>query len=497
MKRTSTALLILALFICTNFSAGKKNSSTYAKIDNYLSELGKVGFNGSVFIALNQSEIISKGYGFSNIEKKIKNAPTTIFDIGSLTKQFTATAILRLAMQGRLSTDDKLSKFFNNIPKDKANITIHDLLRHQSGLISNVGGDYDKITEEDFLDKVFLSKLKLGVGEAFSYSNVGYSLLAMIIEKVSGQDYETYLYKELWQPAKMETTGYTRPGFDTNLIAVGYYRNDSAWGKPTGKEWNKSEPYWHLKGNGGILSTTEDLYKWDKALKTELILSKEAKQKLYHPKLRSDETETSIYAYGWDVSQTDRMTIQVWHNGSNHIFYADFLRYIDEDITLIMLNNKSHPNFNNLCFDVSKMIFNSNFLPEIPIPDNTENRTFTDHILKTIEDFGLEKAKKAFKNRKKHVSLLEFMMRDAGFNYLDNKQPDLAMLVFTMNVYAHPKSAKALQGLGEGYMETDNKEMALKYFKQSLSINPNSIFVNKMVHELEKQKDENSGKQEK
>src|SRR5690606_23434181 len=214
---------------------------------------------------------------------QISNSPATIYDIGSITKQFTATAILKLEMQSKLSTDDKLSKFFNNVPRDKENITIHDLLRHQSGLISNVGGDYDKVSEEDFLNKVFSSKLQFGVGEAFSYSNVGYSLLAMIIEQVSGQDYETYLYKELWKPAKMEMTGYSRPHFDQNKIAIGYYRNDSIWGNPLDKEWNNNSPYWHLKGNGGILSTTEDLYKWDIALKSNLILSKEARQKLYHP----------------------------------------------------------------------------------------------------------------------------------------------------------------------------------------------------------------------
>jgi CubicO group peptidase (beta-lactamase class C family) len=486
MKQISTILLILILFISASCKQTKTNNATKTKVDNYLSELEKLGFNGSVLVSINEELTTSKGYGFSNIEKQIANSPATIFDIGSVTKQFTATAILKLEMQSKLSTEDKLSKFFNNVPRDKENITIHDLLRHQSGLISNVGGDYDKVSEEDFLNKVFSSKLQFGVGEAFSYSNVGYSLLAMIIEKVSSQDYETYLYKELWKPAKMEMTGYSRPLFDTSLIAIGYYSNDSIWGKPTEKEWNNASPYWHLKGNGGILSTTEDLYNWDVALRSDLILSKEAKQKLYHPKLRDDESENSIYGYGWDVSQTDRMTTQVWHNGSNRIFYADFLRYIDENITLIMLTNKSHQNFNNLCFDVSKMIFNPNFKPEIPIPDNSLNRNFTSLILRTIEDYGLEKAKEEFNKRDEDVNLLEFMMREAGFNHIDNNQPNIAILIFEMNVYAHPKSAKALQGLGEGHMETGNIEMALKYFKQSLAINPNSIFVYEMIKELEK-----------
>lgn len=486
MKQISTIVLVLILFILTSCGHTKTDNKTHTRIDSYLSELEKVGFNGSVLVCLDGDIIVSKGYGFSDIDKQIKNSSSTIFDIGSVTKQFTATAILKLEMQGKLSIEDKLSKYFDNIPKDKENITIHDLLRHQSGLISNVGGDYEKISDEEFLKKVFSSKLQFEVGKAFSYSNVGYSLLAMIIEKVSEQDYEAYLYKELWKPAKMEMTGYSRPNFDTNCITVGYDRNDSVWGKPTEKDWNNASPYWHLKGNGGILSTTEDLYKWDVVLKSDLILSKKAKQKLYRPKLRDDESENSIYGYGWDVSQTDRATTQVWHNGTNRIFYADFLRYIDENITLIMLTNKSHPNFDNLCFDISKMIFNPTFQPEIPTPDNSKNRNFTNLILRTVDDFGLEKAKEAFNKRDENVNLLEFMMRDAGFDHIDNNEPNVAMLIFEMNVYAYPKSAKALQGLGEGYMETGNKEMALKYFKQSLSINPYSDFVNEMVKELEK-----------
>lgn len=489
MKKTSqisTLLLFIILFAFTNCKQTKTDSITYTRIDSYLSELQKVGFNGSVLIFIDGEPLISKGYGFTNIEKQIANSPATVYDIGSITKQFTATAILKLEMLGKLSTEDKLSKYFDSITEDKENITIHDLLRHQSGLISNVGGDYEKISDEEFLKEVFSSKLKFEVGKGFGYSNVGYSLLAMIIEKVSEQDYEAYLYKELWKPAQMEMTGYSRPHFDRNKIAVGYYRNDSIWGKPTDKEWNNTSPYWHLKGNGGILSTTEDLYKWDLALKSNLILSKEAKQKLYHPKLRENESANSIYAYGWDVTQTERMTTEVWHNGSNRIFYADFLRYIDEDITLIMLTNKSHPNFNNLCFDLSKMIFNPTFTPEIPFHDNIQNRNFTNHILKTINDFGLEKAIEEFNKRDKNINLLEFMMRDEGFGYIDNHQPNVAMLIFEMNVYAYPNSAKALQGLGEGHMETGNKEMALKYFRQSLKINPYSNFVNRMIKELEK-----------
>lgn len=486
MKLIPAILFALAFLLFTSCGQAEKKNNTFEQVDNYLSELDKVGFYGSVLVDLNGEPILSKGYGFSNIDKQIKNSAATIFDIGSLTKQFTASAILTLEMQGKLSTDDKISTYFENLPKDKERITIHDLLRHQSGLISNVGNDFEKISEAEFLDKVFSSKLLFETGTGFSYSNVGYSLLAIIIEKVSNQDYETYLYENLWKPAYMEMTGYTRPQFDTNLIAIGYHNDNNIWGKPTDKEWDKTAPYWHLKGNGGVLSTTEDLYKWHKCLMTELVLSKEAKQKLYHPKLRPEEIENSYYAFGWDISQTNRNTTQVWHNGTNRIMYADFLRYIDEKVTLIMLSNKSHTNFNNLNFELAKIIFNPTYKPEIPIADNEENRTFTNRIIKAIEEDGLEKAKKDYNKKEKTEQLLEFLMRDEGFYRIDNGKPEIAIQIFEMNVFAYPESAKALQGLGEGHMETGNKELALKYFRKSLQINPDSRFVNEIIKKHEK-----------
>ncbi len=485
MKQFIITIVMLIFFVSSSCAQKKRDNETIQRINNYLLELEKIGFDGSVLVELNGEKIISNGYGYSNKESKLKNSSATIFDIGSVTKQFTAAAILKLEMHGKLSTEDKLSKYFNDIPEDKEVITIHDLLRHQSGLISNVGKDYEKISKEEFLNKVLSSKLEFEVGSGFSYSNIGYSLLAMIIEQVSGQTYETYMYENLWKPAEMEMTGYTRPKRDTILIAVGYYRDDRIWGKPTDKEWDKTAPYWHLLGNGGVLSTTEDLYRWHKALMTEQILSKEVKNKLYHPELRAEETEASYYAYGWDVSETNRGTTRLWHNGGNNIVYADFLRYIDEGTTMIMLSNKSHPHFDELNQEISKMIFDPNYIPLIPIADNEINRNFTSLIIKSIQEQGLEKAKEEYQKKANSQDILEFIMRSEGLSHLYNDKPDTAIQIFLMNVFAHPKVANAMQSLGEGYMETGNKELAMKFFKESLSIYPDNPFAKEMIKRLE------------
>ena len=219
---------------------------------------------------------------------------------------------------------------------------------------------------------------------------------------------------------------------------------------------------------------------------TEQILSDEAKKKLYHPKLRDGENVDAIYAYGWDVSKTKRNTTLVWHNGTNNIFYADIRRFINENISVIMLSNKSHPHFNDLSRVISKIIFDKTYSPDIPGADTILARNFTTKIIQTVEGSGLEKAIEQYKKKRNNEDLLEFEMRNKGFRLMGEGKGELAVKVFEMNVFAFPKSAKAIQGLGEAYMETGKKNLALKYFKQSLAIDPDNPFVNGMIKQLEK-----------
>ncbi len=486
MKILLTTLTIIFLFTSTIFSQVGNVSKTTKRMNNYLTELEKIGFSGTVLVELNGKQVISKGYGFSDQSTLRRNDPSTIFDIGSITKQFTAASILKLEMQGKLSTDDRLSLYFDNIPKDKEIITIHDLLRHQSGLISNVGHDYQAITKEAFLDKVFSSTLRFEVGTSFSYSNIGYSILAMIIEKVSGQAYETYLYENLWKPSQMEMTGYSRPSFDKTKIAIGYDNDDNVWGKPTDKEWDKTAPFWHLTGNGGILSTTEDLYKWHVALMGEKILSSGAKNKMYHPKIRTEENYTSIYGYGWDISLTNRNTKRVGHNGSNNIFYADFVSYIDEDVTLIMLSNKSHSNFYELNVELSKIIFDKKYKPVIPIADNEANRKLSHQVIETILSNGLEAGKNDYQKRPAKTDILEYLFNNKGYELLAQNHIDKAIEIFTMNTLVFPKSANAFDSLGEAFMNKGEKPAAIKNYEKSLELNPNNGYAKDMLEELRK-----------
>ena len=482
---TGLATLLFSI-VCTTFaqnSPAVPAPKTIKRIEDYLSKMDKIGYSGSVLVAVNGKPVVSKGFGFSDGDRKLQNSPNTVSDIGSITKQFTAAAILKLEMQGKLSTDDKITKYFQNVPPDKADITVHQLLRHSAGLPGGVGGDYDKITEGEFIAKVLNSPLRSPIGTRFGYSNIGYSLLALIIEKVSGRSYEQYLYEDLWKPAGMEMTGYSRPRFDKNLITVGY-RGDERWGKPTEKEWDGDAPYLHLKGNGGILSTTGDLLKWDQALLSDKILSVEAKKKYYHPALREDETGKSYYAYGWDVTRTDRGTRRVWHNGANRVFYADLYRFIDEGVTIILMTNRWQSSFNGTGRAISKIIFEPGYEPVMPIPDNAANRAFTEQAIKLALEKGLDAAIESHKKRGNGVDLLEPVVNAKGYDLMEEKKLKEAIEIFKLNTTAFPRSGNAFDSLGEAYLEAGNKEMAVESYKKSLLLDPDNENAREVLKKL-------------
>jgi len=362
MKKTIFIITLLKysqLFSATPLSHFEENQTSVIKenLEKHMEKLAAGGFSGVVVIDIGGKQILSKGYGFSDKERGVYNTLDTVFDIGSISKQFTASAVLKLQMQGKLHVKDKISKYFSAIPKDKQHITIHHLLTHSAGLPGFIGDDYEAITESSFIKESLNKNLLFKPGSAFEYSNVGYSLLTLIIEQVSEQSYEQYLYENLWKPANMETTGYTRPEFNQAKVAVGYLKG-KAWGKPNEKKWASDAPFLHLKGNGGILSTAEDMYKWHLALLNEKILSENAKQSFYKKHIREGVNASSFYSYGWAVFPTSRNTELIAHNGSNGVFFADFLRYLDEKVTIIIMTNEADRLNERLTSQIASIIFN-------------------------------------------------------------------------------------------------------------------------------------------
>jgi hypothetical protein len=233
-------------------------------------------------------------------------------------------------------------------------------------LIGYTGGDsydadFEPAERDTTIRKAFNAPLLFSPGTEYRYSNTGFSVLAAIIEKVSGQTYEQYLSENLFKPAGMNSTGYRLPDWSKHVVAH-YYSNDKDWGTFLERPY----PYWNLLGNGGILSTTGDMYRWHVALEGEKILSEEAKKKLYTPFLNN-------YAYGWDVTHTDHGLL-IQHNGGGSFGSsdtADFLRFMDAKVVIVVLCHQDFAN-TELAMPISPQIAKLVFGDEVEIPPATQ-----------------------------------------------------------------------------------------------------------------------------
>lgn len=332
--------ICLALVVLSSLVAPARaaDGDLSTKLEAYLGRLEKLGFSGTVLVAKDGKIVLEKGYGMADRERKIPMAADSVISIGSITKQFTAAAILKLEMAGKLRVEESIGRFFPGAPPEKAAITIHQLLTHSAGLDSDYGpSDYEAVSRDEIVRRVFAAPLRTPPGREYFYSNAGYSLLAAIVEILSGKSYETYLRENLFEPAGMKATGY-KVAWREGQVAHGYV-DGKDWGTILDKAWDKDGPYWNLRGNGGLHSTAGDMYRWHLALEGEKILSKEAKEKYFKPHVPENPEGSSYYAYGWAVFETPRKTRLVAHNGGNGVFFADFRRYVDENVVVYAASN--------------------------------------------------------------------------------------------------------------------------------------------------------------
>ncbi|NNF59373.1 MAG: beta-lactamase family protein [Rhodothermaceae bacterium] len=304
-------------------------------LDDYLTNQVEGGFSGVVLAAVDGEVVLSKGYGMADREAGNPNTPATVFQIGSVAKPLTATAILKLQDDGRLSVEDPVADYFDGVPADKAGITLHHLLTHTAGFPGGIGDDYEAIDREAYIARALETPLNRAPGAGYEYSNVGFALLAAIVEQVSGQSYDAYLQDEVLGPAGIEHTGYRLPD---GLPRARGYDGSRDLGLPTDRAWADDGPYWNLRGNGGLLSTADDLYRFHQALEAGEILSDEARALAYTRHTNEGEGSGTHYGYGWALFPAPGGML-VTHNGGDPGFSADVLRFLDDDKVLIVLGN--------------------------------------------------------------------------------------------------------------------------------------------------------------
>jgi len=325
-------------------------------VDMHMLRKMREGFSGSVLVAKNGEKIIHKGYGWAVRERKLPVTTKTVFDIGSISKSFTATAVMKLEQQRKLKVTDPITKFFDTVPEDKIAITIHHLLTHSAGLgeYHDTKGDFEEMTREQAAQYIFNQKLKFEPGTDNAYSNSGFTLLAVIVEKVSGQPFKTFLKKEIFEPAGMANAGFYRnPAWKKENDVHGY--NARKLGKENSPLiW--PEITWALLGNGGLVSSAEDLFKFHLAMQGNKVLSQKTKKKSYtgHVKIGED----AMMGYGWGIRNTEHGK-RVSHGGANDFgFQAMFIRYLDEDVIIVITTNAGRVgNIRNLQSEIDSLVF--------------------------------------------------------------------------------------------------------------------------------------------
>lgn len=306
----------------------EKSGFFHVLVDQRMRKLTGKGFSGSVLIARKGRVLLHNGYGWSDKKHQYSITVNTQFCVASVSKQFTAAAILNLQEHGNLDINNPISSIIPGLPADKKDITVYQLLTHTSGIGQNYAAD--GITSRDKAIRAIVEiPLQNRPGEKFIYSDDGYVLLAVIIELISGETFENYLQRNLMTPAGMRQTA-----FWGNVN----YDKPKQFAQIRGEiSKEKLSPNWGFKGADGIISTTGDLYLWYQALRAEKVLSGKSVAQLFETYVDLGATQSAL---GWFRSKSKNGDRTLWTRGGNSWGHnAILVDYLDKDIILVVLSN--------------------------------------------------------------------------------------------------------------------------------------------------------------
>jgi CubicO group peptidase (beta-lactamase class C family) len=288
-----------------------------------------------------------EGYGFANIELNVPARPETVYKIGSVSKQFIASGIMLLVEEGKVSLDDKISKFLEGTPDTWKDITVRHLLTHTSGIVREAPGfDPMKIqSDADVIKTAYPLPLRFAPGEKWEYCNVGYFTLAEIIRKVSGKPWGDFLKERVFAPLDMNATRTTTMSELVPNRASGYL-----W--RAGNQEN-AQIYFALRPSGAFLSTVLDLAKWDAALYTDKVHKQSVRDQMWTPGKLNDGKPYE-YGFGWQLETVAGHKL-VSHGGSLPGFRASILRFVNDKLTVVVLTNSDNANPRDVALGVAAL----------------------------------------------------------------------------------------------------------------------------------------------
>lgn len=329
------------------------------KLDDFLQQQFEQGFSGAALVVQEGKTILHKGYGFADRENDLLNRPETVFSIGSITKDFTLAAILKLEEQGKLSVYDDISSYLDGVPEDKRAINIDQLLQHKAGLQEyHDRGEFEYLTYEQAMARIMSQELLFEPGKGQSYSNPGYAVLAAVIEKASGRSYKDYILEEIIEPAGMPNAAFfsQKERMQEDLIALGYD------GRQFGE---RNSPYywvasWQNMGAGGLVMTLQELYDWRMALEKGKIMGEQARKKfleVYNP--------ASPAPWGG--------TVRAFAGGNDHGFNMIYLELPERASFLLLASNTMYRRAERFARDLTRLFLGE----EVETPAPVDSGPFT------------------------------------------------------------------------------------------------------------------------
>jgi len=472
--KINLAILFFILFSTQIFSQDKAQ-----KINDLINKYYDYGqFNGSVLVSGNGNVILSKGYGYAEMEWKIPNTPDTKFRLASVSKQFTAMLIMQLVEKGQLSLEGKVSDYLPYYRKDIGEkVTIQQLLTHTSGIFNYTDDskkmkakEKDQMKVKELVEELCSRELDFEPGTKYNYSNSGYVILGAIIEEVTGKKYEDVLQENIFMPLNMANSGYDHNSDIIENRASGYEKTMEGFSHS--RYIDMSITF----SAGALYSTVNDMYKWDQALYTDKLVSKETMNQIFTPHLDG-------YGFGWHIKNAEIGNIKknlITHSGGIFGFNTIIMRFPEDNNCIVILNNFSNGNIRNLGNSIAAILYDQDY----PQP----KQSLTEIMFNTYSEKGFAEAVSEFnllKDNKDEYFVTERELNNLGYNLLKKNKTEEAIEIFKLNVEMYPESANAYDSLGEAYLKIGNKELAIVNYQKSVELNPESESGKKVLSDLQ------------
>ena len=449
---SKTIVLIIYIILIFFISCSDQTASQSKQIDIFVSECFKMGlFNGTVLVASNDQVIYKGAFGFRDLETREPLTTGSAFYLASVSKQFTTMAIMMLKERGILTYDDTLDKFFPAFPDYAKSITIRHLMTHTSAIPDHFSlfEETDGLTNQQVLNRlVKVKNLAFQPGEKYEYSNGAYVMLSLIVSQVSGQPFPEFMQENIFVPLSMTHTLV----YDQSEPLVA--------GRVTGYDLYEEKNDYTLftSGAGGMYTSVEDLYRWDRALYTDKLVSQQTLKEAYTPYILSDDTSTG-YGFGWRIIE-DEFGKRVQHSGGLAGFSTYIERHLDQNYTIIFLNSRGLP-MPWMSSGIRHILRNQPFeLPKMPISLKLHQLLKESDINAVIEQYHIFKRQDA-----ERYDFREYQLNRYGYYLLEKQKIKEAIAIFKLNREEYPNSANVYDSLGDGYSADRQLDKAAENYR--------------------------------